>query len=996
MMQLHTLSGLLLTGSQLVLRAATGYAPVPAQSSLVTNWDIQSVSKVNSDVAALSLSGEDVSSWHHVNASRCTLMGCLLGAGVYDESQLFFSDNLNHVDRVQFSVSWLYRHEFTLDPVKGQHFFIENNGITSKADIYLNGHEIVTNTTQVGAYAGHTYDITEYVSGRNALLIQVYPTDYNYDFALGFVDWNPYPPDNGTGVWRDVFIKQTGPLILGTLRISTDFDLPLGDKGVTVTVTATVRNLETRKITIKARSTISRDGLYDSTQQNQGVEIEPLGSLELDLTTFIKRPAIWWPSACGEQPLYNAHVSVSVDNLVSDSAEKTFGIRKVTSRLNDYNDTIFSINGHPFQVLGGGYSADMFLRWDNAKFTTQAQYMLDLGLNTVRLEGKNEHPELYDIADRLGLMVLPGWECCDKWEAWSYNEDLAVKVEWTESDYNTANASVRHEAAMLQSHPSVLGFLVGSDYWPDDTATPIYVQAFEDFNWQNPIIASASKRGYPEQLGPSGMKMAGPYDWVPPNYWYDINSTEDHLGAAFGFGSELGAGVGTPELSSLKKFLTTQDMDDLWKEPEKGLFHMSTNVSSFYDRKIYNEALWNKLGAPTSLDDYLMKSQILDYEATRAQFEGYSAYWNAEQPATGLIYWMLNNAWPSLHWNLFDYYLHPAGSYFGAKVGSRLEHVAYDYVHKTVHLINHSLDRRGARTVAIEAIDLNGKVIAGTTVNVQTQPNTSKSIHKLPDLAFNTDVVFLRLVLSDERGGMLSRNVYWLTKTVDTLDWENSDWFYTPVTNFTDLTALDKLGTAKIELSATKLHDEGRTQVVVENYSEVPAFFIILNLVDDAGEDVLPVFWSDNYITLWPHEKIMLESPTSDSPSEQTHHDFQARHTFFYYDQTEYGSQWRPRNSVLSQIHGPPARAERSDLAPGAPGAARSQRPGVCVPGAKTGATRPRASQTGPVTGVLRVAADSQGMWLHLGVQGRRRSKRYWALVQSQERQFGSDFMGPG
>jgi exo-1,4-beta-D-glucosaminidase len=187
-----------------------------------------------------------------------------------------------------------------------------------------------------------------------------------------------------------------------------------------------------------------------------------------------------------------------------------------------------------------------------------------------------------------------------------------------------------HEAAMMQTHPSVLAFLVGSDYWPDDRAAQIYVDALHSLDWPNPIIASASERGYPKILGLSGMTMLGPYDWVPPNYWYG-----DQVGAAFGFGSELGAGVGTPEIRSLKKFLSAEDLADLWTKPDKGLFHMSSNVSQFYDRSIYNEALYTRYGPPTSLDDYLLKAQIMDYEATRAQFEGFSALQSADHPATG-------------------------------------------------------------------------------------------------------------------------------------------------------------------------------------------------------------------------------------------------------------------------------------------------------------------------------------------------------------------------
>ncbi|KAI0395814.1 glycoside hydrolase family 2 protein [Xylariaceae sp. FL0594] len=889
-----------------------GSAPIPS-------WDLQSSAKAGGDLQSLSKIGFDTSSWHHVQTSRCTLMGCLLQAGVYKEEDLFQSDNLRKFDAAPFRVPWIYRHEFALDRKSGQHYFLETHGITSRGDIYINGKQVASNLTQAGAYGGHEYDISNLVDEENAIVVQVHPTDYNYDFALGFVDWNPYPPDNGTGVWRDVEVKQTGPVALQPLRVTTETNLPKEDSTAGVTLAATVRNLENREVTITVTGSIS----LKSGPAYNWRRTEKLGAFEfkeLIMSTTLKNPAIWWPRFWGNQPLYAGEVSASVDGKVSDIAKKTFGIRQVTSKVNSHNDTVFYVNGLPFQVIGGGYSADMFLRWDREKFLNQARLTFDLGGNTIRLEGKNEQPELYEIADQVGLMVIAGWECCDKWEAWSYNEDLAVKSEWTEEDYAIANASVRHEALMQEAHPSVLAYLVGSDYWPNDRAAKIYTDAFKEVGWQNPIIASASKRGYPKSLGPSGMKMDGPYDWTAPNYWYDVEPAENRLGAAFGFGSELGSGVGTPEISSLKKFLSQADLDDLWKSPHKGLYHMSTNVSSFYNRKIYNDALWARYGAPTSLDDYLLTAQIMDYEATRSQFEAVSAFWNKERPATGLIYWMLNNAWPSLHWNLFDYYLHPAGAYFGAKAGARLEHVAYDYVGKSVYLINHSIDRSGPRTVTVDVVDKAGRTLYRAAKVVVTEPNTSKSVLDLSaPLASIADVVFLRLTLTRPRprpwtetesreesetgtgpgagtGTTLSRNVYWLSKNIDTLDWENSDWIFTPVTQYADFKSLNELGRANVSVSTisrpvaagpiinptfdsdpdfdldsnpgdeidsssttTTTKTTTATALVLENHSSIPAFFVRLNLVDKVGNDVLPVFWSDNYVTLFPHEKLVLE-----------------------------------------------------------------------------------------------------------------------------------------
>ncbi len=368
---------------------------------------------------------------------------------------------------------------------------------------------------------------------------------------------------------------------------------------------------------------------------------------------------------------------------------------------------------------------------------------------------------------------------------------------WSDGDYATANASMRHEAAMLQAHPSILGFLVGSDYWPDDKATGFYMQALTDAGWQSPIVASAAKAGYPKVLGPSGMKMDGPYDWVPPNYWYDTDPAEQRLGAAFGFGSEQSPGGGTPDLSSLKKFLTAADLDDLWKSPNKNLFHQSTAESSFHNRTIFNTALWQRLGAPTSLNDYVQKTQMMDYEATRAEFEGFAAMANAKRPATGVVYWMLNAAWPSLHWALFDAYLHPAGAFYGTKIGGRLEHVAYDYQRKSVWLINRSLTRSGARTVKIEAVGLDGKSLVNTTVSVTTAPNTSKSTGQISGLTVS-DVAFLKLTLLDDKGLSLSRNVYWLASTIDSLNWDASNWYYTPVSKYANLQGLAKLQAATV------------------------------------------------------------------------------------------------------------------------------------------------------------------------------------------------------
>ncbi|KAF3045939.1 hypothetical protein E8E12_008203 [Didymella heteroderae] len=821
-------------------------------TTTIASWKVASTKDVGINTAKLSAPDLNTSSWYTVG-SKSTLMATLIENGIYNEASLFFSDGLQDVDIAQFQIPWLYRTEFEALGNNDTFAQLITNGISSRADIFLN-RQYLGGTT--GAYAGSEIDITSKLqAGKNVLLVKVYPTDYNRDFALGFVDWNPYPPDNGTGIWRDVQIKKSGQITIGKPRVRTTLK---GD----VDFTVNVKNMGDTKVQGRVQCAVmdpdgKEIGTPRTTFQTEGGKSD-LVALHLKVDS----PKIWYPSQWGDQPLYsvqctatnnsNSNVAAAYDQTLRTK----FGIRTVTSHLNSQNDTAFSVNNQPFQVIGAGYTSDIFMRFDIEKLRAQFKYVLDMGLNTVRLEGKQEHPELYDLADEMGIMVLPGWECCDKWEAWTYNEEKSGE-EWDDEDYETAAKSMAHEASMMQNHPSVLGFLVGSDYWPDNRATDLYVNTLRGYNWTTPIIASASQNGYPERLGNGGMKMTGPYDWVPPNYWYDTdNGNDSHLGAAFGFGSELGAGVGTPEQGSLSKFLSASELDDLWQRPDKGLYHMSTNVSSFYTRSIYNEALSKRYGIPTSLDDYILKAQMADYEATRAQSEAYLSRWKAERPATGMIYWMLNNAWPSLHWNLFDYYLHPGGSYFGTKAAlGNPETAVFDYHSQDVYYSSRALSATTSelRRLSIEIIDIAGNTIFQdlnkTYANLTAEPNTSNLITHVSALDNITSVVLLRLTLtSPEQSDPLSQNTYWLAPRTDVLDWANSTWYHTPVSSFSDFTALSSMDEAKIVVRG-----KGKS-VQIENTSDVPAVFLRLNLVDQLGRDVVPVLWETNYITLWPRE----------------------------------------------------------------------------------------------------------------------------------------------
>jgi exo-1,4-beta-D-glucosaminidase len=404
--------------SDLLVASAGDVAAIPG-------WYLQSALKVPEDLSALSSPGADSSSWYRVSA-RGTVMAGLLENGVYNETEMFYSNNMESMSDTSFESPWIYREVFKMSPSEGQYFTLKTHGITSKADIYLNGVLIATSDQQQGSYGGLQYDLTDHIQeGDNCILIRAFPTNYLRDFAMGFVDWNPYPADNGTGVWRNVELSQTGSISMSPFRILTDFTKTPAEI-VNVTFRTELSNHDSEAHRVMVNGTVTgRDGSA-AAQICDTFDLKPNERKTVSIKTSIRNPDIWWPARWGRQPLYTIQADTIIQGpreLVSDrSSGQLFGIRHVSSKLNGFNDTEFTVNGEPFQVIGAGYGPDIFMRFDEDRVERIFTYLLDMGMNTVRLEGKQEHPELYELADRMGVMVLAGWECCDKWEGWEVRD----------------------------------------------------------------------------------------------------------------------------------------------------------------------------------------------------------------------------------------------------------------------------------------------------------------------------------------------------------------------------------------------------------------------------------------------------------------------------------------------------------------------------------------------------------------------------------------------
>jgi exo-1,4-beta-D-glucosaminidase len=738
-------------------------------------------------------------------------------------------------------------------------------GINYRANIWLNGKKLADSQDVSGAYRIYEFEATPLARGKevNALAVQVFAQTEN-DLGINFVDWAPLPPDKDMGLWRGVYITESGPVTVRYPAVTTHFtDASLSRADLTVT--AEVRNASAKPVEGVLAAEFDgrnlRQNIKLSAGETRTIKFMPDEFAQLQ----IKNPQLWWPARLGPQTLHGLTMRFLIGNEVSDEQRIHFGIREITAELNGPNpqpgkmyhigsskvvetDTrplLFRINGKKILIRGAGWTPDLLLRSSPERLRAQLDYVRDMNLNAIRLEGKLDNDDFFDLADQTGILVIAGWCCCDKWEKWET---------WNGRDLDIATRSLRSQILRLRSHPSLMLWMNGSDFAPPANVEQAYIKVLQETGWPNPYVSSAS--AMPTSVtGASGVKMTGPYDYVPPSYWL---ADKDQYGGAFSFMTETGPGPAIPLKGSLEKMLPPDHLwpiDDLWN------FHAGAG-SDFKDLNHFNESMKAIYGAPSGLDDYLKKAQAMAYDGERAMFE---AYTRNKYRSTGVIQWMLNNAWPSVVWHLYDYYLQPAGGYFGAKKACEPLHVQYSYDDRGVVVANSLYQDVSALTVkaALYDSDLNEKFSQTKAVN--SAADTVEKVFAIPEITPAPKVSYLSLTLQNKAGEVVSSNFYWLPAKLSTFDWDlehtNQHAYYTAVSEYEDLTALNTLPPVRLEASAT-VESSAQGDVVrvrLHNPSHELAFQVSLGVHElNRDEQILPVLWEDNYFSLLPNESRVV------------------------------------------------------------------------------------------------------------------------------------------
>lgn len=832
-----------------------GLFPVRALSAgpsetltLHQGWAIQSSANVTAKGDALAKPGYPTAGWPAATVPS-TVFGTLVKAGVYRD--VFFDKNLEPISREPFKGSWWYRTEFSLGArERGSFSRLIFEGINFRANVWLNGRKIAGQDEVFGVWRRFDLDVTGVLqTGVNALAMEVIPPKPD-DFTLGFVDWNPEAPDRNLGLFREVKLRRSGPVSIEDTFVQTRVDLTTLQEA-SLTITGELVNRSDRA----CAGVLA--GEIDNIHFEAGYALKPrerkLFSFSPEQTPALRlqKPRLWWPVHLGEPNLYELKLRAAEGSDLSDQQAITFGIREVGDFLNEAGHRGYVVNGKKVLIRGGGWVDDLFLNEDEKNLAAQIGYVRQMNLNTIRLEGFwGSSQRLYDLADRHGLLVMVGFSCQWEWENYlgRPQKDDRFGMAKTPEETELLSSYLRDQVRWLRNHPSVFAWVLGSDKLPYPSAEERYRDDLRAVDPTRPYLASCKAWRSPVS-GPTGVKMAGPYDYVTPNYWYEDRKN----GGAFGFNTETGPGPQVPPLSSLRRMIPA---DQLWPINPAWDYHCARH--DFGNLKKFLTAYDHRYGAAKSVEEFAFKAQASNYEAMRAMFEAFSVN---KPNATGVVQWMLNGAWPKMFWQLYDYYLMPSGAFYGARTACQPVNAIYHYGQRAVYLTNDTLTKIPGVTVHTRLYSQDSKIVFENDATLACPESSSTPVLVLPELGQDRRVYFLDLRVEGP-GGLIARNFYWLSAQPDVLDPAKGDWTWMPNKTYADFTALGSLPIAEVALkSEFGGGDQGECLVTLTNQSDRIAFFIELQVVrDQSGEPVLPVFWDDNYVSLLPRETRTLRA----------------------------------------------------------------------------------------------------------------------------------------
>lgn len=828
--------------------------PEPGEKTLIhSDWYARKANEVKMDGNRLSAAPLDKTGWLPARVPG-TVLTTLLENHMYPAPEFGLNNNLIpdiHEVGNDFYTYWFTR-QFNINNLpEGRNVWLNFRGINYKAEIFLNGKRINRNTHE-GMFLRKTFNITPYLrtDAPNVLAVLVYPPTHagnpnggqggdgqiarnnTMQYTPGW-DWIQPVRDRNTGIWDEVSITTTGPVCLSSPYVVTKVP------GVRDPETKTQREaFVNTSVELENTGSTSLKGLLvceaNGTRLTQPVTLSPFEKKTVSLNPLaVKNPRLWWPNGIGEQPLYDMNLSFEIGNQVSDRERLRYGIREITSdKCPDNGGRRFFVNGQKIYVTGGNYiNSDWLLRLSPERYRDEVRFHAEMNLRMIRVWGGAlvERPEFYNACDEFGILVFQDlWgsgDCNGAWEDPTKMDSRERRWEYPDN-HDLFIASVEDQVKMIRNHPS-LCFWCGANEWPlaKDIDQCLRKEVFPRLDPERLFVSFSTDTLFTRNyLGDNG---DGPYGIQEPEWFFSFRSHP--------FNPEAGS-VGSPEVESMREMMTEQDLAGF---PRKGF---TRNYTWRYHKDLgYGDHL-ERYGEVKDIETYCKYAQVVNYDQYRSFMEGWASHmWDWY---TGILIWKTQNPWTSLRGQMYDWSLDVNASLYGTRKGCEPLHAYYNPVTRKAGLLNTTLKDYTDLSIVARIYSLEGKLLWEKETRASSKANTVQELLDIPVPEGVQGAYFLRLALNAD-----VPNIYWLT------------------TEPKDYTSLSQLPKSRPDIK-TEIKKEGSNFVGTVRLSADSqiSFFNRIKVFDrETGKRILPVHYSDNYITLMPgdQQEISLEFPAN-------------------------------------------------------------------------------------------------------------------------------------
>ncbi len=768
-----------------------------------------------------------------------------------------------------------YRTSFKVSKAdNGRHFQLIFKGINYRAAVWVNGTQVADSTQMAGMFGEYSLDVSNLIrSGmENAVAVKIYPLDYPGlpateqlkalgDFfenggptgdigknvtmlcSIGW-DWIPPVRDRNMGIWLPVYLRTSGGITITDTKLVTT--LPKLPDTTLASISLNLKLINHNQVDENGKLivTISPENFKGSpVQLSKSVTITKNSSAIVDLNGgntkefVVLNPRLWWPNGYGKPNLYRIKMQYENSNGISDDTSFVFGIRTVSTKAIDVNGTYrrdFYVNEKRIHITGGAWVPDMMLNRDSLRYDYEMHLCRNSNINLVRIWGGGVTPcdEFFEAADRYGLLV---WS--DFWITGDTQGEFKGSPEWP-IEGNIFNKNVKSTILRIRNHPSLLVWTGGNEGHARKELYDVMRESIITLDGTRPYIPSSSgfaklpagwNGAWPDNL-PSGVYSGGPYTWQDPLVYYK----KAIAGKDWVFKDETGL-PSQPPYNIMSKIIPDLVWDKTLPFPLNNTwgYHDAATGNGRYD--LYYKEMVKRYGEPVSMEDFCNKMQLMNAIGYQGIFEAAGHKLN---DIGGVMLWKLNSAFPSVVWQVYDWFLMPNAGYYFMQNACEPVHIQLSINDFKVLVINRTYQPLSGLVAQVELFSMDSKSLFHEEKNISLSATEVKETSTISSALANLKGVnFVVLNLKNNIGKVISHNVYWLS----------NDGVYKSL-NEMQKTKVN----AKVILSS-KGKSETSWTIQFTNATNKLAFFIRPQLMA-AGEEVLPSYWTSNYFTLAPSE----------------------------------------------------------------------------------------------------------------------------------------------